>query len=111
MQLELLSRLDSNLLGIYLCDTLLFNILKKKIKEHLHLYFFTFFMYTLLYLIFIYFTFLFLAVLGLHCCMQSFSSCSKQGLLSSYNTWASHCGVFFYCGAQALGLWTSVVPA
>ena len=25
--------------------------------------------------------YLFLAVLGLHCCMQAFSSCGKQGLL------------------------------
>ena len=28
-----------------------------------------------------YFTYLFLAVLGLRCCMQAFSSCSEQGLL------------------------------
>ena len=36
-----------------------------------------------------------MAVLGLHCCPQSSSSCSKQGLLSN-------------CGAQAqvlLGMW------
>ena len=30
---------------------------------------------------FIYFTYLFLAVLGLRCCAQAFSSCSEQGLL------------------------------
>ena len=29
---------------------------------------------------------LFLAVLGLHCCMQAFSSCGKRGLLSSCNS-------------------------
>ena len=30
---------------------------------------------------FIYFIYLFLVVLGLRCCPQTFSSCSKQGLL------------------------------
>ena len=41
-----------------------------------------------------------LAALGLHCCMGAFSSCSKQGLLSSCATQVSHCGVFSCCGAQ-----------
>ena len=40
----------------------------------------------------------FLAVLGLHCCMQSFSSCGEWGLLFSYGAWASHCGGFFGFG-------------
>ena len=31
------------------------------------------------------------------------SSCSKQGLLSSCSTWASHCGGFSSCGAWAPG--------
>ena len=38
--------------------------------------------------------YLFLAVLGLHCCVQAFFSCGKQG--------ASHCGDLSCCGAQAL---------
>ena len=46
---------------------------------------------------------LFLAVLGLHCCMPAFSSCSEQGLLSSYGTWASHYGGFSCYRVQALG--------
>ena len=33
-------------------------------------------------------------VLGLHCCVQAFFSCGKQG--------ASHCGDLSCCGAQAL---------
>ena len=32
-----------------------------------------------------------------------YSSCSKQGLLSSCSTWASHCGGFSSCGAWAPG--------
>ena len=47
--------------------------------------------------------FLFLAEPGLHCCVQTFSSCGKQGLLSSCGTEALHCGGFCYCGAWALG--------
>ena len=36
------------------------------------------------------FKILFLAVLGLHCCAQAFSSCSRGGgLLSSYSVWVS----------------------
>ena len=31
--------------------------------------------------LFIFFIYLFLAALGLHCCAQTFSSCSKPGLL------------------------------
>ena len=31
----------------------------------------------------------FIVVLGLHCCMWVFSSCSKWGLLSSFDMWAS----------------------
>ena len=32
-----------------------------------------------------------------------FSSCGKQGLLSSCDVQASHCGIFFCCEAQVLG--------
>ena len=48
------------------------------------------------------FLYLFLAVLGLCCCVQAFSSCGQQGLLSSCYLQASRCGGFS-CGAQALG--------
>ena len=58
----------------------------------------------------IYYLFYFLAVLGLLCCMQAFSSCGKQGLLSSRDAQTSNCGGFCY-GAQALGAWASVVAA
>ena len=47
--------------------------------------------------------YIFLALLGPHCCMQAFSSCSKRGLLSSCGEWASHCRGFPSCRAQALG--------
>ena len=50
-------------------------------------------------------------MLGLHCCIQAFSSCSKKELLSSCNAQASHCGGFSGCGAQALGAQASVVAA
>ena len=40
---------------------------------------------------------LFVAVLGLHCCAEAFSSCSEQGLLSSFGVGTSHC-----CGAWAM---------
>ena len=48
------------------------------------------------------FSYLFLAVLGLCCCAQAFSSCGEQGLLCSCCTQASHCGGFSRCGAWAL---------
>ena len=44
--------------------------------------------------------FLFLAVLGLRCCTQAFSSCIA---------WDSHCNSVSFCGAQALGTQASVV--
>ena len=41
---------------------------------------------------FLYSDFLFsLTVLGLQCRALPFSSCGEQGLLSSCDTWASHC--------------------
>ena len=55
------------------------------------------------------FIYSFLAVLGLCCYTWAFSSCSKQGLLSSCGARASHCGGFSCCGAQALGHVGSVV--
>ena len=55
--------------------------------------------------------YLFLAALGFHCCAQAFSSCSKQGLLSSCSAQDSHCSGFSHCRAQALGAWASVVEA
>ena len=53
--------------------------------------------------------YLFLAVLGLGCCVQAFSSGSEQELLSSCNAQAFHCGEFSCCRAQAVGEWVSVV--
>ena len=52
------------------------------------------------------------ATLSLHCCFQAFSSFSKQGLLSSCNAQASHCGNLSLAvdhglqGFRALGLST-----
>ena len=40
-----------------------------------------FFLNKFIYLFIYLFIFLFLAVLGLHCCAQAFSSCGEQGLL------------------------------
>ena len=50
-----------------------------------------------------------MAVLGPHCCVQAFSNCQEQGLLSSCSVWASP-GGFSCCrsrarGAQAQQLW------
>ena len=42
---------------------------------------------------------LFLAVLGLCCCRQAFSSCSKRGLLSSCSAQVAHCSGFSYNSA------------
>ena len=44
-----------------------------------------------------------MAALGLCCCAWGFSSCSKQGLLSSDGAQASHCRGFSSCRAQAPG--------
>ena len=43
-----------------------------------------------------------MAVLGLHCCAQVFSS--RRELLSSCGAQDSQCCGFSYCGAKALGL-------
>ena len=42
-------------------------------------------------------------MLGLHCCAQAFASCREQGLLSSFNAWASHSSGLLCCGVQSLG--------
>ena len=57
------------------------------------------------------FIYLFLAVLGRHCCERAFPSCGELGLLSSCGAWASHCGGFSGCRAQAQGVWAPVVAA
>ena len=67
-----------------------------------------FYMSTLLYLLLLFF---FLAVLGLLWCMQAFSSCGEQGLVSSCDAQTSNCGGFSYWGAQAVGTWASVDAA
>ena len=55
------------------------------------------------YLCFFIYFYLFLTVLGIRCCVQVFSCCGDQGLLSSWTVWASHCNGFYCGGAQALG--------
>lgn len=47
--------------------------------------------------------YLFMAALGLLCCTRAFSSCGEQGFTLHCRAWASHCGGFSICGAQALG--------
>ena len=52
------------------------------------------------------FTYLFLAVLGLCCWVQAFSSCSEQGVFSGCDAQASHCSASFVAehGPMARGL-------
>ena len=38
--------------------------------------------------------YLFMVVLGLHCSISAFSSCSEWGLLCSLGAWASYCNGF-----------------
>ena len=53
-----------------------------------------------------------MAVLSLHYCTQTFSSCGEQGLLSSCSWRASHCGGFSCFRARALEhIQVSVVTA
>ena len=49
------------------------------------------------------FIYLSLAVLGLHCHMWAFSSCSGWEILSGCGAWASHCRGFSRCRARAPG--------
>ena len=53
--------------------------------------------------------YLFLVALGLHCCVQAFSSCGEQRLLSSCDAQASHCSGKSCCRAWALNEQASVV--
>ena len=68
-----------------------------------HFFFFPFFFFLTELLFPINFESLYLAVMGLHGYMQIFSSFSKKGLLSTCGSWASYCGGFSCCRAQALG--------
>ena len=52
-----------------------------------------------------------MAVLGLRCCAQAFSSCGEWELLFVVVPWASHCCGFSCCGARALGAQASVDAA
>ena len=52
-----------------------------------------------------------MAAMGLCCCVQTFSSCSEQGLLFSFGAWASYYSGFSCWGAQPLGSRTSVAVA
>ena len=49
-----------------------------------------------------------MAVLGLHCCAQAFSSCGEWGLLF-LAVRGLHCGGYSCWGARALGVQASVV--
>ena len=51
----------------------------------------------------------FLAVVGLCCHMQAFSSWDERGLLSSCGAWVSYCGGFSCCRAWALDVGSEVV--
>ena len=54
------------------------------------------------------FIYLLMAVLGLHCCAQAFSSCGEWGLLF-LAVRGLHCGGCSCWGARALGVQASVV--
>ena len=70
-------------------------------------------MCTLVYIYFlkIYYLIFFLAVVGLCCCTQAFSSCSEWGYSLLYCVGFSLQGGFSRCRAQALGIQASVVAA
>ena len=50
-----------------------------------------------------YYNFLKKFILGSSLLCRLFSSCGEQGLVSSCGVWASHCGGFSCCWAQAIG--------
>ena len=50
------------------------------------------------------FNYLFMAVLGVHCCAQAFSTCKEQGLLSGHDAQASLCSGFSCCRTWACRL-------
>ena len=63
-------------------------------------------------LFFLKFYLLILAVLGLRCCVQPFSSCGDRELATlCCGVRASPCGGFSCCGARAIGTRTSVAVA
>ena len=61
--------------------------------------------------VFIYLFIYLMAALGLRCCVQAFSSCSKRGASLCCGARASHCGGSSCCRARALGAGASVVMA
>ena len=52
-----------------------------------------------------------LAALGPYCCVRAFLQLRRAGATLRCGARASHCGGFSCCGAQALGVWASVVVA
>ena len=48
--------------------------------------------------------------LGLCCCIRVFSSCRNEGQFPSCCAWASHCGGFSCCRAQALSTLVQQLP-
>ena len=55
------------------------------------------------------FVYLFLTVLGLPCCTRAFLSLEQAGATLCCSAQTSHCGVFSYCRAWALGAWAPLV--
>ena len=81
--------------------------MKQSFTDHFHLpSFLGFFFFFFKFFIFLFYC---LGVLGLHCCMQTFSSCGEEGLLSSWSARASHCSGFSCWGALDLGSQASAV--
>ena len=54
---------------------------------------------------------LFLAALYFHCCSDAFSSCGKQGLITSGSVRASHCGGSSFVEPRHEGTQASIVAA
>ena len=61
--------------------------------------------------LFLYFIYLFLAALGLHCCVQAFSSCGEQGLFFAVVHGLLIAVASLCCRAWALGARASVAVA
>ena len=79
---------------LWLCFCLILESLLQTTPPHHHEHLFFFLIYLFIW---------FLAVLGLHCSTQAFSSCGERGLLSSCGAQASHRGGLSCCRAHAPG--------
>ena len=63
------------------------------------------------FILFIYFIYLFFGCVGSSLLCAGFLQLRQAGATLRYGARASHCGGFSCCGAQALGMWASVVVA